>query len=41
MSVFHNCTNAGLLENAQNTLRAPVLQISAHDFRNQVWRKVG
>jgi hypothetical protein len=36
MIVFHNCTKAGLLENAQNLLRGAVLQISAYDFRIQV-----
>jgi hypothetical protein len=36
MLFFHTCTEAGLLENAQNRLRDPLLLFSASDFRNLV-----
>jgi hypothetical protein len=36
MLFFHNCTGAGLLENAQNRLPNRFLQISASDFRKLV-----
>jgi hypothetical protein len=36
MLFFHNCTETGLLENAQNGLRDRVLQFSASDFRKLV-----